>query len=90
MITLEPIPTPKDIYKNLYRIVRCHCSSYDLYKKLSCNPVTPTKTQRNISETIQDFTHNYIPSCYPSSFAKQLRVYMYAYRHHRLGGVSTV
>lgn len=88
MITLEPIPTPKDIYKNLYRIVRCHCSAYVLLEKLSYNPVNPTKTQRDISETIQDFTHNYIPSCYAPSFAKQLRVYMYAYRHHRLGGVS--
>ena len=88
MITLTPIPTAKELYKNLYRLVRCHCSSYDFMEMLSNKPVNPAPYQKDISELIQDFTHLHIPSSYPSSFAKQLRVYMYAYRHHRLGGVS--
>ena len=88
MITLEPIPTPKDLYKNLYRLVRVHCHSYDFMKLLANKPIDPTPFQQDISELIQDFTHIHIPSCYAPSFAKQLRVYMYAYRHHRLGGVS--
>ena len=89
MITIEPIETPKELFKNLYRIVRCHCSGHELLERLSNRTLDPTSIQVCISETIQDFTHKYIPSCYPPSFAKQLRVYMYAYRHHRLGGVST-
>lgn len=89
MITLEPIPTPKDLYKNLYRLVRCHCSAYDFMKVLSNKPVDPTPYQQDISELIQDFTHIWIPSCY-QSIAPKLRVYMYAYRHRRLGGVSPV
>ena len=85
---IEKLPTPKELYKILYRLVRVHCTAYDLMCKWR-KPITdPTLFQKDISETIQDFTHKYIPSCYDHSFAKQLRVYMYAYRHHRLGGVS--
>ena len=90
MITIEPLPTPKQLFKNLYRLVRCNCSAYDLHLSLSHSPDYPKKApyQQMVSDIIQEFTHEVIPSSYPSSFAKQLRVYMYSYRHHRLGGVS--
>lgn len=90
MITLEPLPTPKQLFKSLYSLVRCNCSAYDLHLSLSHSPDYPKKYpyQQMVSDIIQEFTREVIPSSYPSSFAKQLRVYMYAYRHHRLGGVS--
>ena len=88
MITIERIPTPQELYKILYRLVRVHCRQHDFMEWVIEKPVNPTSYQQAISETIQDFTHKYIPSCYDPSFAKQLRVFMYAYRHHRLGGVS--
>ena len=87
MITLEPIPTPKVLYKALRTQVATICANYEYCKRKDiADPLI--QYQRTISEVIQEFTHNHIPTCYAPSFAKQLRVFMYAYRHHRLGGVS--
>lgn len=87
MITLTPTPTPKELFKSLYRLVRCICSAYDLHKALSHSFDYPNKHdyQLMVSELLQEYTHEVIPSSYSSSFANQLRVYMYSYRHHRLG-----
>ena len=87
MITIEPIPTPKDLYKALHRVIRCICNNWEFCNRLDLTHDI-TSYQKLISDTIQEFTTKQIPSSYPPSFAKQLRVYMYAYRHHRLGGVS--
>ena len=87
MITLEPIPTPKELYKALRTQVATICANYEYCKRKDiAQPLI--MYQHTISEVIQEFTDNHIPTCYAPSFAKQLRVYMYAYRHHRLGGVS--
>ena len=87
MITVEPIPTPKELYKALRKQVATICANYEYCKRKDiADPLI--QYQQVISDVIQDFTHNHIPSCYAPSFAKHLRVYMYAYRHHRLGGVS--
>ena len=89
MITLTPIPTAKELYKALRTQVATICAYYECCKRNDiAQPLN--EYQRAISEVIQEFTHNHIPSCYPLSFAKQLRVYMYAYRHRRLGGVSPI
>ena len=87
MITIERIPTPQELYNGLYRLVRCHINNFLFANKLNITDDVYT-CQKLISETIQEYTHKYIPTSYDPSFAKQLRVYMYAYRHHRLGGVS--
>ena len=88
MITIEKIPTPKELFKNLYSRVRCHCSAHDIMQGLSNKPIDPYIWQEGISELIQDYTHICIPSCYAPTFSKQLRRYFYTYRHYRLGGVS--
>lgn len=88
MIILTPIITPKEVYKSLYSMVRAYCSNYECYKRKGIASATPSMIYTQLSNLIQVYTHDNIPSCYDTSFAKQLRRYFYSYRHQRIERVS--
>ena len=82
MITLTPQLTPKQIFKSVYGIARSQIFCHTLYPSI----FTTEWTQNIMSDTINTFIK---AECqmYPT-FAKQLRRYMLAYRHSKLGAVT--
>ena len=88
MITIKPIPTPKQIYKNLYRLIRADINSYIYCKEHNVTLYDPLSFYKVTSTHIDTITHHDDCTCYGNKFCTQLRVYMYSYRHHRLGRVT--